>query len=243
MSGESFYKILGVSEKASQEEIKKAYRSLSLKYHPDKNPGNPDASSKFQKISEAYETIGDAEKRNEYDMIGKNPFSQMGMGMNGMPGFAHHMNGGQFENIDELFQNIFGSMGGHQFMGGFGGMGPNVQVFRNGVPINMQSMQKPPPIIQTITINMEQVLSGTNVPVEVERWILENTNKTFEKETIYVSIPPGIDDNELIMLKNKGNIINENCKGDVKLFIKIENNTEFKRNGLDLIIERKISLK
>ena len=61
MSGE-YYKILGVSEKASHEEIKKAYRGLSLKLHPDKNPGDPDASSKFQKISEAYEILGDVEK-------------------------------------------------------------------------------------------------------------------------------------------------------------------------------------
>ena len=70
----SFYKILGVSETSSKDEIKRAYRSLSLKYHPDKNGGNLDAISKFQKISEAYETLGDEQKREEYDMINKNPF-------------------------------------------------------------------------------------------------------------------------------------------------------------------------
>jgi len=255
MASESFYKILGVSEKASQEEIKKSYRSLSLKYHPDKNPGNPDASSKFQKISEAYETIGDAEKRRDYDMMGKNPFSQMGMGM--PPGFAHHgmpgmafAHGGQFESIDELFQNIFGGMpGGHAFMGGanvFGGH-PNVQIFRNGVPIHQSGMgmgiQKPPPIVQNVTVQMEQVLHGASVPVEIERWIIEHGNKVFEHETIYVPIPKGVDDNEIIILREKGNAANEYVKGDIKLFIKIENNTEFKRSGLDLVVERKISLK
>ena len=266
MSGE-FYKILGVSEGASQEEIKKSYRSLSLKLHPDKNPGNPDASAKFQKVSEAYETLGDAEKRNEYDMIGKNPFMRMHSmpnGMGGMPMGGVHMGGmhmggmhmsgmpmgGHFQNIDEIFQHIFGGGGGgggggagfgipQQFMGG-----PGIQVFRNGVPINMMhQIQKPPPIIQNVEINMEQVLNGANIPVEIERWILENGNKIFEKETVYVTIPKGVDDNEIIMLMDKGNMINEHSKGDIKLFIKINNTTEFKRNGLDLIVERNISLK
>ena len=254
---ESFYKILGVSEKASQEEIKKAYRTLSLRYHPDKNPGNPDTSSVFQKISEAYETIGDAEKRREYDMVGKNPFSQMGMGMGMPPGFmqpgmmfAQH--GGQFDNIDELFQNIFGGMaggmgggggGGHPFMGGVGG--PNIQIFRNGVPVGGggMHMQKPPPIVQHVTIQMEQVLHGANIPVEIERWIIENGNKIFEQETVYVPIPKGVDDNEIIILRDKGNVVNEYNKGNIKLFIKIENNSEFKRNGLDLVFDKKISLK
>ena len=248
MSGE-YYKILGVSEKASHEEIKKAYRGLSLKLHPDKNPGDPDASSKFQKISEAYEILGDVEKRNEYDMSGKNPFMRMNS-MGGMGGMH------QFHNVDELFQNMF-AMGGHPnggmnipgFMGmgmGMGGGGPNIQVFRNGVPINIQQMhqlQKPPPIVQNIEINMEQVLNGANIPVEIERWILENGNKVFEKETVYIPIPKGVDDNEIIILKDKGNVISEQAQGDIKLFIKIINNTDFKRNGIDLIIERKISLK
>jgi len=257
MSGE-FYKVLGVSEKASQEEIKKAYRGLSLKLHPDKNPGNPDASSKFQKVSEAYETLGDAEKRNEYDNIGKNPFMRMNSMHSGMPNFMHGGGGmNHFDNVDEMLHNIFGGMGNIPgFMGmnmgninNMGNMGnnPNIQIFRNGVPINMMhqmhQMQKPAPIVQNVDINMEQVLNGVNIPVEIERWIIENGNKVFEKETVYVPIPKGVDDNEIIILKDKGNIINEHNKGDIKLFIKIVNNTDFKRNGLDLVIERKISLK
>ncbi len=260
MPGESFYKILGVSDKASQEEIKKAYRALSLKYHPDKNPGNPDASSSFQKISEAYETVGDADKRREYDMIGKNPFAQMGMGMGMPPGFMpgmmfaqHGGPGVHLDGLDEILQSIFGQGVGqgqgqgqghaHSFMGGFGG-NPHIQVFRNGVPVNGgMGMQKPQPIIQNVTIQMEQVLHGANVPVEIERWIIEHGNKVFEQETVYVTIPKGVDDNEIIVLREKGHIVNEYNKGDLKLFIKIENNTEFKRNGLDLVVERKISLK
>jgi len=77
---DSYYDILGVDERANKEEIKKAFRSLSLKHHPDKNPGNPKAVDMFQKISEAYETLGDDSKRQEYDMMRQNPFMRMNGG-------------------------------------------------------------------------------------------------------------------------------------------------------------------
>jgi len=251
---ENFYNILGVSEGSSKEEIKRAYRNLSLKHHPDKNQGNAESVSLFQKISEAYETLGNDEKRQQYDMEKNNPFASMFPGMNmnmhgmspGMGIHVHHMHPGSMHevNIDEMFQNLFGfaNGGGGVGMGGFPGfpgMGPNVQVFRNGIPVQ----QKPTPIIKTVSITMENVLNGVNLPVEIERWILEHGNKVFEKETVYIPIPKGIDDNEIIMLRDKGNIINEYLKGDIKLFVKIINNTEFKRHGLDLIYDKKISLK
>ena len=244
---ESFYKTLGVSEQATQEEIKRAYRQLSLKSHPDKNPNDSEAIGRFQKISEAYETLGDVEKRQTYDMTSKNPFARMG-GMS-MPGGGMGMPGGMgmHVNMDDLLQNLFGfgGMGQGMMPPGMGfPPGANVHVFRNGVPININNaMNKPTPIIKTISISMEQVMSGANVPVEIERWILENGNKVFERETIYVSIPKGIDDNEIIMLRDKGNVMSEQNKGDIKLFIKVEKTTDFKRNGLDLILERKVSLK
>jgi molecular chaperone DnaJ len=251
---ESFYKILGVSEQATQEEVKRAYRQLSLKSHPDKNPGDSEASGRFHKISEAYEILGDVEKRREYDMVSKNPFMRMGgMPGGGMQGGMPHggmgMPGGIHVNMDDILQNLFGfgGMGGPGMMPpGMGGFPPgaNIHVFRNGVPININNaMQKPTPIIKNIPINMEQVMNGANIPVEIERWILENGNKVFERETIYVTIPKGIDDNEILMLRDKGNILNEHNKGDIKLFVKVENTTDFKRSGLDLILERKVSLK
>jgi DnaJ-class molecular chaperone len=254
MSAENHYKTLEVPENASAEDIKKAYRRLSLKYHPDKNLGNPEVVKEFQKIGAAFEVLGDAQKKAEYDGMKNNPFFRMNsMGGNGeMP---------PFQNMDDLFANIFfGGMGGMPGMGGMGGMpgmpgmhgmggmpfppGANVHVFRNGVPVNIhQGLQKPTPIIHTICINMEQVLNGASVPLEIERWIVENGNKVFEKQTIYVNIPKGSDDTEIIMLKDLGNVANENCKGDVKIFIKVENDSGFKRHGLDLILEKAISLK
>ena len=253
MAENDHYKILEVPETANSEEIKKAYRKLSLKYHPDKNPGKPEVVDMFHKINNAYEILGNADKKNEYDMMRKNPFAGL------MGGMGHGMqHGGQGPNIEELFTNIFfgglgGNMGGPmQGMHGMHGMpnmpgmfpGASFQIFRNGVPVNMtHQVQKPQPIIKTVPINMEMVLNGGSIPVEIERWIMEHGNKIVEIQTIYVTIMKGVDNNEIIILENQGNVVNDNCKGDIKIFIKIENDTEFQRKGLDLIVQKKISLK
>ena len=238
---ENYYTILGVDEKASKEEIKKAYRSLSMKFHPDKNQGNQECVSKFQQISAAYETLGDEKKREEYNMSRSNPFMRMNAN-----------NGGMEVPIDDIFSALFGgggsgsNFGMHGFPPGFppGFAGQKIHVFHGGMPMNFnQAMQKPTPIIKNISVNIEQILLGCTIPIEIERWLLENGTKVFERETIYVNIPKGIDDNELIILRDKGNILNEQCKGDVKLFITIHNDSQFKRSGLDLIFEKTISLK
>jgi len=234
---DNYYNILGVEESATKEEIKKAYRGLSFKFHPDKNPGNSEATGKFQKISEAYETLGDEQKREEYDMSRKNPF----MRMNGMNG-----NNGMDVPMDDIFNMFFGGMPGFPpGMQGMPGFPPGVKlhVF-NGGPMGFhQAIQKPSPIIKNITINLEQILNGATVPLEIERWIVENGMKVFENETVYVTIPQGIDEGEMIILRDKGNVINENAKGDIKIFVKITNDTLFKRSGLDLIFDKNITLK
>lgn len=245
---DNFYQILGVNENASIDEIKKAYRRLSLQFHPDKNP-SPEATEKYKKINEAYDILGDEQNKKKYDMERQNPFMRMG---------------GNVNDVDEIFKTFFGGgmpfgmrMGGMPGMGvdpddianmngfGMGGFPPGAhfQVFHNGIPVNIGHPNKPSPIVKNITIDIEQVYTGTNVPVEVERWIHDNNLRVSEKETLYVPIPKGIDDGEIIILKDKGNIINEQCKGDVKVFIKIINKTDIKRLGLDLIYEKKISLK
>jgi DnaJ-class molecular chaperone len=103
--------------------------------------------------------------------------------------------------------------------------------------------EKPTPILKNINITMQQVYHGASIPLLVERWIIVNKIKTFETETMYISIPKGVDQNEMIVLREKGNIVNEYLIGDVKIFIQIENNSEFKRDGLNLILEKTISLK
>jgi DnaJ-class molecular chaperone len=247
---DNFYKVLGVDEKASKEEIKKSYRTLQMKYHPDRNNNSQDANIMTQKLNEAYETLGDDEKREEYDMTRNNPFLKGGSGME-MP-------------MDDIINMMFGGMGMGGFpgmqMGGFPGMqmrggmpgmhsmgglppGTKIHFFQGGNPMNFQQMQKPTAILKNINIKISQVLTGANIPLEIERWIMEQGMKVFETETIYVTIPKGIDDGELILLKDKGNVLNETCKGDIKIFVKIENDSMFKRAGLDLVLEKSINLK
>lgn len=236
---ENYYSILEIPETASSDEIKKSYRRLSMMYHPDKNKNNPDATAKFQKISEAYEVLGDADKRREYDDLKNIPFVKFGQRFNGNAGFNSNIN-----PVDELFSQLFGMPFGAS---NFGQESPNfgqgnIRVFHNRGSVN-HSLSKPMPIVKSVTIPIDKVLTGLSLPVDIERWIIQDGVKVFENETIYVPIPKGIDEGEMIILRDKGNVISENSKGDVKLTIKIENNTDFKRNGLDLIIEKSISLK
>lgn len=232
---ENYYKVLGVNENATRDEIKKAYRSLQMKYHPDKNPGSQESINMTQKINEAYETLGDEQKKEEYDMMRNNPNPFMRMNSMGHDSMEIPIN--------DIFNMMFG--GGNPFGGGgnpFGG-GPGVHIF-HGNPMNFQqAINKPIPIMKSLQISMEQVLTGANLPIEIERWVLQNGTKVNEKETIYVEIPPGIDENEIIILRDKGNIISEQCKGDIKINISIQNNTAFKRIGLDLILDKTISLR
>jgi len=246
---ESFYKVLNISESATPDEIKKSYRQLSMKWHPDKNPDNQEeAKAKFQKINEAYETLSDPEKKQMYDMQKNNPLFN-GSGPNNI-----NMN-----DINNIFANLFNPFPNMNMGGMPGGMpngfpqgtfqfhqgGPGIRIFTtNNFP------SKPQPIQMNISISIEQVLAGTTIPIEIERSILENNTRQLEKETLYIPIPKGIDDGEIIVLQDKGNVIHTNnntnnsvLKGDVKIFIHVENKSQFKRQGLDLLFEKKITLK
>lgn len=229
---QSFYEILGVKADATETEIKKAYRSLSLKYHPDRNPSD-EARTLFPKINEAYEILSDSAKRKQHDME-----------LNGGGGIFMQ---GDFNNMDDI-NNIFNMM----FHGGIPGQGIHgfpggVHIFHGGNPQNFhnlfQSMQKPQPIIKTLKIDIESAYHGCSLPIEIERWVIQGDLKVNETETVYLPIHQGIDDNEIIVLQDKGNVVNDNLKGDVKIVIHIENNSKFRRHGLDLIYTHKLSLK
>ena len=239
---DTLYECLGVAKNASHDEIKKMYRKQSLMYHPDKTNGDPLKTAKFTKIKEAYDILGDQNKRAEYDASLE--FQKHGMshifrgntfdGHNGM--FREDININPEDILSHLFMNgMFPGMGMGMGinMGGMGGMGG----------INIQSFQmKPQPIVKKINISLFLSYTGGSVPIEIERTVVENGIQLNEIETIYVTIDRGIDTDEIIVLEGKGHII-QNSKGDVKVVVKIESNTEFERCGLDLKISKKISLK
>ena len=120
---------------------------------------------------------------------------------------------------------------------------PNIHIFRNGRPVNINAIQKPAPLIKTAIVTLSQAFSGITYPILIERWILINNEKRIEKEKIYINIKKGTDSGEIIIIKDKGNIINHSLKGDIKVHIKVENKSIFKREGLNLKIKKDITLK
>ena len=238
---ENLYSILEIENTATQDEIKKAYRKLSMSWHPDRNK-SVEATDKFKQISAAYEVLSDPRKRAEYDRK-KDGFDMSafnipdifkvfmggqngpGVGPMGMPfGFPPGMVG---INISEM------------------GQSPGQADMNQGFSVQniFQNLRKPPPIIINITISLKEAYEGLSKPVKINRWIANKESKTYEDETIYLTIPKGVDDGEIIITREKGNILYPDSKGDVKTFIKINNDTPFKRHGLDLDYTQVITLK
>lgn len=131
----------------------------------------------------------------------------------------------QFQDINEIFRSFFG-VPPHMFPG-------NAAHFFN----------RPTPIVKTINLTLQQAYVGGSFPMELERWNLVDNTRYDEKLTVYVTIPCGIDDNEIMIIQGNGNTINNTMKGDIKIHMKISNDTEFKRQGLDLIYKKTITLK
>lgn len=252
-----YYEVLGLKSSATQEEIRKTYRQLSLKYHPDRNT-DPSATEKYKQINQAYETLGDPAERQKYDMM-----QSMGvgpdMGSGGGDPF-HHMFGGGMGGGGPFFHPGGGGGGIRIFTTGGGGMGMGMDglppelahifsMFGGPPPgfpgggMNRPTFMKPPPIQTNLQISMETVLNGGSIPITVERWIIENGMKVSENISMNVEVPKAVEDKETIVLPGSGNMAGPNVVGDILVTIHVNNTTPFKRNGLDLVYNTKITLK
>ena len=235
------YGILGIKNTASKEEIKKAYRKASLKHHPDRG-GN---AEEFKKVNRAYEVLSDPMKKRDYDFKKNSNF------YGGNSNIFNNDVDAQSDSIPDLFKMFFGGMpmGMNQDMFSnieknatfFGS--PNFRVYKNGREVFSNRKVKPAEITKSIEITLEAAYQGVNYPIEIERYILDNNMKRFEKETVYIDIPRGIDTNEIIKIENKGNINSDGLQGDVKIYVTVKNEMDVERLGLNLIYKKTISLK
>ena len=196
-----------------EEQIKKAYKKLAFQFHPDRNT-DPGANSKFQEINEANEVLSDQVKRQAYD-------SQLN-------GVNTNTNTVQFHDMNDIFRSFFGN---------------NAHMFQGQANHFFQAIHKPPPIVKTLNLTMAQAYTGGSFPIELERWNLVDNTRFDERLTVYVVIPAGIDENEIMTIQGNGNTINNTIKGDIKIHMKISNDTEFKRQGLDLLYRKTVTLK
>lgn len=234
MAAEDYYKTLGVSKSASEEEIQKAYRKLARKYHPDLHADSSEreqekAKQNFQKVQQAYDVLSDAKKRKMYDQMGPN-FEQMGGG-NPFGGQGNPFGGG---GMDIDLSSLFGGGRG----GGAGGAGFE-QIFRQMGGGGRQQTQAPPSkpdaIEQEITVPFATAVLGGEHQVSFKR-------TTGKVETIAVKIPAGIESGKKIRLRGQGAESYNGQRGDLMIVVKVAAHPNYRRNGLNLLVTVPITL-
>lgn len=196
----NYYETLGVSTHFTESELKKQYRALSYKYHPDRNPTG---SSEMQKVNEAYETLKDPIKRQEYDMtFMTNP-------------------------LDVLLEKMFQSKEKKD---------PIDELFKGDFSNQIEDLET------KIELTFKESYNGIQFPINIKRCINNSRTKCYEHEKIYLDIHAGIDDGEILKLKEKGNCTNGQYS-DLKIHIKVLPHEYFERKGLDLIYKKNITFK
>ena len=163
MEKREYYEVLGVSKSADATEIKKAYRKLALKYHPDKNPGDKEAEEKFKEAAEAYDVLSNEEKKRRYDQFG-----HAGVGGAGQGGFGGGMS---MDDIFSQFGDIFGSFGGFSGFGGFGG-GRSARRVNRGTNLRVK-----------VKMNLQEIATGIEKKIKVKKYVAcQHCNGTGAKD-------------------------------------------------------------
>ncbi|MDJ1168276.1 DnaJ C-terminal domain-containing protein [Roseofilum sp. BLCC_M154] len=239
-----YYSVLGVSRTASADEIKKSFRRLARKYHPDMNPGNQQAEARFKEVSEAYEVLSDADKRKKYDQFGqywKQAGTSSGYGRGASPGVDFNgFDFSQYTTFDDFINELLGRMGtgtpgataGHKTSYNYR---PNARTTGFGGFEDFASYGAPP---KTSNVSQEAsiVLSFAEAFHGVQKRINLGT------EVIEVRIPPGAKPGTRIRVRGKGSIHPQTGqRGDLYLTVSLQPHRFFQFEGDNLVCELPLS--
>ncbi len=226
-----YYQILGVAKGATQDEIKKSYRTLAKQCHPDLHKGDKAAEEKFKGISEAYDVLGDADKRRKYDQFG--PWAYQGTGGGG-PQRQHTWTSGQgsgtpgFGDLGDIFEDLFG----------MSGAGKRTQSQARGEPFGGWTGQAQQAAARDLHYTMEldfmDAMKGSQAKISVVR--------NGKKEKINIKIPAGVADNTKIRLAGKGEGGILGNPGDLFITLKVKAHPYFRRDGDDVYLDLPITV-
>jgi curved DNA-binding protein len=226
MAGKDYYSVLGVAKNAGDEEIKRAYRKLAMKYHPDRNPNKKEAEERFKEINEAYAVLSDKEKRKQYDTFGAEGFQQRFTQEDIFRGF----------DFDEILSSLFGGRGRREFrFGGRSGADFGDFFGRQGGSRDTGRMpQRGEDVVYEIAISLEEAASGGEKRISYR--------KNGKVEEVSVRIPRGIPSGKKLRLAGKGGEgRNGGPPGDLYLQVSVREHPLFTLEGEDLLVEKEIN--
>ena len=229
-----YYETLGVDRNASDDEIKKAFRKLARRYHPDVAKDKDIAEEKFKAINEAYEVLSDPEKRQKYDTLGPDWEQSMGGGPGG-GGFGGFPGGGDFHfegtGFSDFFESLFGQRSRGGGFGGFEGFGGGPQAPRT---------QRGADIEADILISLEDLMTGSQRSIKFNRPSADGGPPT--TKSIKIKIPKGIEEGHRIRVAKLGQPgLHGGDPGDLYLRVRLERHPDFHVEGHDLIYDLRLA--
>ncbi len=238
MASKDYYEILGVSKSASADEIKRAYRRLAKQYHPDRNPGDPSAETKFKEVQAAYEVLKDQQKRAQYDQFGPAAVGDWRTDPSGQRVYTWSTAGPKI-SLDDM-EDLFSAFGGFGGMGDTRQDGPFADVFRRGgrgrERRRAPAAQRGQDLEKLVNLSFEQAALGTKI--EVDRIGADG-----RRQTLTVKMPAGVENGQRIRLKGKGNPGSDGGPpGDLFLKVNVRPHPRLRREGLDLYVDLPLTI-